>query len=382
MPETQNTRRTRAAAARAYAASLAGLLDALEGRTARGRVAAAGALRDACRARRVDDGAVLGSVETAGTALARMVRRGGAERAAALDALAALALCAGPARGLCATALGACVAAGTGAALRTAALVCAACSEDRDTTHECADAVARVLAAAHTRAVPADTLAGAVAAWTLLHSVVDARAPTHAAGARALWHVLQHHCSAPEDATAATAATAKASSGAARELAEALADALLLLEEAGGGVVAACADVPEEVVAAALHTLADRWPGCAARVACVLAHRGADAALLEARARGLPPGVVLRGWRGAVRAAALLRALQPGGLAHHVRDNAVVREMLGLPPAPPPAPAPRARVVVDPSSAEARRATRSRAAQRDAKASSSFWGDDDDDNDF
>ena len=62
MKSKQNTRQTRAAAARAYEASLAGVLDALDGRGARGRVAAATALRDACRTGRVAEAAVLGSV--------------------------------------------------------------------------------------------------------------------------------------------------------------------------------------------------------------------------------------------------------------------------------------------------------------------------------
>ena len=399
MPETQNTRKNRAAASKAYDASLAGLLDALEGRTARGRVAAAGALRDACRACRVADGALLANVETAGTALARLVRRGGTERAAALDALAAVALCAGPARGLCAAALDACWAARTGPALRTAALVCVACSEDHDTTQEAADTVDRVLAECAAAAtapatarkgtaatVTADTLAGAVAAWTLLHSVVETRTATFTAGARALWDILRHHCSAGATTTAG---------GSGEDLADALADALLLLEAecfpraaAGLAGLAACVAAPADVVAGVLAAVAARWPRCAARVACVREARGADAAVLDERARALPPEVVLRRWRVAVRAGALLRALQPGGLAHHVRANAVVREMLDLPAECVPEPEPRTRVVVDPSSAQARRATRLRTAQRNAKAysSSSFWsGDndyDDDDDDF
>lgn len=386
MKSKQNTRQTRAAAARAYEASLAGVLDALDGRGARGRVAAATALRDACRTGRVAEAAVLGSVETAGDALARLVRRGGAERAAALDALAAFALCAGPARALCAAALGACVGAGTGDALRTAALVCAACSEDRDTTHEACERIASALG----RAKSSDTRAGAVAAWTLLRSVADARPDTLTMEGRSLWAILQQHFSpqsstgeSEEAATTATTATTKKGEG---ELADALSDAMLLLEDQffRHSNMAECVGATEEEMTGALRTLAMRWPSCAARVACVLAHHGADEDVLAARARGLPSGVVLRDWRTAVRAAALLRALQPAGLAHHVRSNGVVREMLGLPASPPASPAPRPRVVVDPSSAQARHATRSRAAERDSKAQSFMFDDDcdDDDDDF
>ena len=385
MKSKQNTRQTRAAAARAYEASLAGVLDALDGRGARGRVAAATALRDACRTGRVAEAAVLGSVETAGDALARLVRRGGAERAAALDALAAFALCAGPARALCAAAHGACVGAGTGDALRTAALVCAACSEDRDTTHEACERIAAALG----RAKSSDTRAGAVAAWTLLRSVADARPDTLTMEVRSLWAILQLHfppqsSTGESEGVAATTerATATAKKGEA-ELADALSDAMLLLEDQffRHSNLAECVGATEEEMTGALRTLAMRWPSGAARVACVLAHRGADEDVLAARARGLPPGVVLRDWRTAVRAAALLRALQPAGLAHHVRSNAVVREMLGLPATPPPSPDPRPRGVVDPSSAQARHATRSRAAERDSKAQSFMFDDDCDDDD-
>ena len=67
----------------------------------------------------------------------RMVRRGGNERDAALEALCAFGLCIGPCETVCRNALDVCLEAKTGNSLLAAVILCVVCGEDSSTTQQC-----------------------------------------------------------------------------------------------------------------------------------------------------------------------------------------------------------------------------------------------------